>query len=127
MRSGLDESHSFNGYLFKIAQNDIYNLFRKRINEKYYQEYFLEYAEKLECSLEDKINYNELVEIIDQLIEELPDRRKIIFTFSRKEGLTYREIADKLDISENTVDTQIRKALDYIRQHLRNKYFSLTR
>jgi len=123
-RSSLDETHSFHGYLFKIAQNDIYNHFRKRLNEKYYREYLLEYAEKLESSLEEKINLNELEVIVEEIMSNLPERRREIFLLSRNEGLTYKEIGLKLNITENTVDTQIRKALDFFRQHLRNKYLS---
>ncbi|MBA7513984.1 RNA polymerase sigma-H factor [subsurface metagenome] len=121
-RYKLDENHSFSGYLFKIAQNKIYNLFRTRVNERYYKEYIEEYAEVLENSLEQEIDYKELQEYYKKLVTKLPEKRKQIFLLSRNEGLTYREIALKLQISENTVDTQIRQALDYFRQSLREKF-----
>jgi RNA polymerase sigma-70 factor (ECF subfamily) len=124
-RKKLDDSLSVSGYLFKIAQNKIYNLFRSRINDMYYREYLKEYAHKLETTLEEKIDQNDLFILFEQLIDKLPDRRKEIFLLSRNEGLTYKQIAVKLGISENTVDTQIRKALDFFRQNLREKYLSM--
>jgi len=122
IRYKLDENYSFSGYIFKIARNKIYNIFRARINERFYREYLQEYAETLEDNLERELDYNELNTFYIELISRLPERRKEIFLLSRNEGYTYREIAQKLQISENTVDTQIRKSLDFFRQSLREKY-----
>ena len=52
------------------------------------------------------------------LIAELPPRRQEIFNLSRKENKTYKEIAELLDISEKTVENQIREALKYLRQNI---------
>lgn len=59
----------------------------------------------------------ELTERGQQAINELPERRRHIFILSRKHGLTYAEIAIALDISVKTVETQMGRAL----QHLRNR------
>lgn len=120
-RQMLNENLPFNSYIFKIAQNKVFNLLRKQINQRYYIEYLEEYTEMLENSTEKRILFNELEKTIQILMDQLPERRKEIFLLSRNEGLTYKEIADKLKISENTVDTQIRKVLDYFRQSLREK------
>ncbi len=120
----INENLPFGGYIFKIAQNKVFNLLRKQINHRYYLEYLQEYTEMLENTTEKSILYNELENIIHHLINSLPERRREIFLLSRNEGLTYKEIADRLGISENTVDTQIRKALDYFRQSLREKIVS---
>jgi RNA polymerase sigma-70 factor (ECF subfamily) len=66
--------------------------------------------------------YNELQHFLNQTIEELPPKRKEVFKLSRIEGLTYREIADRMKISENTVDVQIRKALGFLRNAFENYY-----
>ena len=120
-RFTLDENYSFSAYLFRITQNRILNEFRSRINQHYYREYLMEYAENMDNTVEKEIDFSELNKIIKMLISQLPERRKQIFLLSRNDGLTYREIADKLNISENTVDTQIRKALDYFRHCLREQ------
>ena len=122
-RHMLDESLSFNSYLYKIAKNKVYNEFRSRLNQRYYREYLVEYAETFDNTVEKEINFSEFDQLLKDLMERLPERRKQIFLLSREEGLTYREIAEKLAISENTVDTQIRKALDYFRQYVREYLF----
>ena len=120
-RHQLNENLPFHSYLYKIAQNRVFNELRKRVNQRYYLEYLHEYAEMLENTTENAVLFNELEQFVKGLINRLPERRKEIFLLSRDEGLTYKEIASRLDITENTVDTQIRKALDFFRLSLREK------
>ncbi|MDR6782766.1 RNA polymerase sigma-70 factor (family 1) [Pedobacter africanus] len=55
---------------------------------------------------------------LEQAIDKLPVERQKIFLLSNKEGLTYQQIADRLDISINTVKTQIKKAYAFIREDM---------
>lgn len=48
-------------------------------------------------------------------IEQLPDRCREIFLMSKRDGMTYREIAEELGLSEKTVEHQISKALKILR------------
>jgi RNA polymerase sigma-70 factor (ECF subfamily) len=57
---------------------------------------------------------NKLVAAIDSL----PEKCKIIFLLSREESLTYKQIAEKLDISQKTVENQIGIALKKLREKL---------
>jgi RNA polymerase sigma-70 factor (ECF subfamily) len=58
-------------------------------------------------------------EKLQELINQIPERRREIFRLSRFEGLSYKQIAEKLHISENTVDSQIRNALAFLRKEFR--------
>lgn len=60
----------------------------------------------------------DLFQKVDQAIEKLAPQCKKIFKLSRFEGLTYNEIAIALNISVNTVDTQIRRALSSLKKEL---------
>jgi DNA-directed RNA polymerase specialized sigma24 family protein len=53
---------------------------------------------------------------------ELPPRRREIFVLSRQNGLSYKEIARKLSVTESTVNTQITKSIDYIHRKLQTLY-----
>lgn len=55
---------------------------------------------------------------INKAIQSLPDRCRTIFILSRIEGLKHKEIADKLDIAEKTVEVQVRKASIILRKQL---------
>ena len=48
-------------------------------------------------------------------IEQLPDRCRELFLMSKRDGMTYREIAEELGLSEKTVEHQISKALKILR------------
>lgn len=55
-------------------------------------------------------------------VEQLPPQCKVIFCLSRFDLLTYNEISERLNISVNTIKTQISRALDVLRKRL-EKYF----
>jgi len=64
---------------------------------------------------DDPLELKELKAVIMQLSAELPERARLIFELSRNEQLSNREIAEKLGISEKTVENQITIALKKLR------------
>jgi len=63
-----------------------------------------------------------LEDYIDKLADELPPKRKEIFILSRKEGLSNKMIAKQLNISESTIETQLSKALEFMKSQIHNHY-----
>lgn len=61
---------------------------------------------------------NELRAYIEKEIQALPPKMRQIFEMSRKENLSYKEIAEKLDVSENNVSKQVNNALRVLRTKL---------
>lgn len=113
-RQHLDREKSFEGYLFKIVRNEIYDLLKLRIIREHYADYLL----NNQPADPDDLDKKKLIEQVFQLVNNLPEKRARIFRMSKEEGLTYKEIAGRLQISENTVDTQIRHSLNYLRQEM---------
>lgn len=62
------------------------------------------------------------MEHICQLIEEMPPVRRQVFLMSRQYNLTYKQIAESLGISVNTVETHIMLALRFLREQLGQRY-----
>jgi RNA polymerase sigma-70 factor (ECF subfamily) len=120
-RTEIDPEKSFSGYVFRIAKNNLLNRIKKQINERVYLDYLLSRPEDLSNSVEKNINFLELNLEIERLIKNIPEKRRKIFLLSRMEGLTYREIAEKLNISVNTVNTQISKTLEELRDSMADK------
>lgn len=58
-------------------------------------------------------------------IEQLPERCREIFLMSKRDGMTYREIAEELCLSEKTVEHQISKALKTLRGKKGDFFFLL--
>lgn len=121
-RTIIDEDKHFETYLFSIVRHHVYNALKR----KSYRKAFLESIENpnigSNLDVEDQVYYNDLNLLLNKLIDTLPPKRREIYLLSRNRGLTYKQIADKLRITENTVDTQIRNALNYLRPIL-EKFF----
>jgi RNA polymerase sigma-70 factor, ECF subfamily len=115
-RNQIDENEALAAYLFSIAKYMVYRDFKLKVYKKAVFNQINTSVAKHGESTKDEVLYNELKSFLNSTIEKLPERQREIFKLSRFTGLTYKQIAIKLEISENTVDTQIRRALDYIRE-----------
>ncbi len=115
-RTELKVELSFKSFLFTIA----FNIIRKHFRTKaYLSEYFkTEINDDKDLQTSQKIIYDSLYKYITELVNQLPDRRKEIFIKSRFEGLSIKEIAEKLKISHKTVENQLTDALKFIRTNL---------
>ena len=117
-RDTLNADLSFWGYLQTTAKNLILNKFRQiNVHERFVQYTLLNEKESTNQT-EDAIIDNDYEKLLDTLIEGLPPRQKEAYLLNRKQGLTYHEIAEKLQISVNTVREHISLALGKIRNQL---------
>ncbi|MGD9929180.1 MAG: RNA polymerase sigma factor [Mangrovibacterium sp.] len=111
----LDPEKSFSSFLYTIAKNELIDQLRSSINKKTYL-MGDELLADLNVSDPAGVSFQEEMEqTVTMLIGKLPERRRKIFELSRYQGFSYKQIASELGISENTVDTQIRLALNFIR------------
>ncbi|HLZ88804.1 MAG TPA: sigma-70 family RNA polymerase sigma factor, partial [Puia sp.] len=68
--------------------------------------------------VEDRLLTRENELRLQQALDQLPPRQKLIFTLSRHQGMKHEEIADHLNISRHTVKTHLVQALKTLRQLL---------
>ncbi len=118
-RSKIDIYSSFEAFLFTIAYNATISLLRKRVTEKKYLEH-LKSIQQINTTpdLTDEIYFNELNSKVQKLLDKLTPRQKEIFQLSRDKGLSHNEIAEKLNISVNTVKKHIANTLAFLRTHI---------
>lgn len=109
-------------YLFGISRNKVNTYLRNEVYGSASFEYLFEDNKNLSFVTEETIHFNELQKNLDKIINELPPRRKEIFIQGKINGLTYKQISEKLEISENTVDTQMRAALSFVRARMKFIY-----
>lgn len=118
-RERIDIYSSFDSFLFTIAYNATISLLRKRMSESKSREY-LKSVQQIEQadSIIDELQYDELAQKIEALLDNLTPRRKEIFILSRNQGLSHNEIAQKLNISESTVNNHLVATLKYLKTHI---------
>ncbi|TCD25459.1 sigma-70 family RNA polymerase sigma factor [Pedobacter psychrodurus] len=119
----LKNRHSFilkttlSGYLYKSTLNKIFDIFRhKDIVKKYIDagDYYIDVdSEETDYLIREK----DIALRIEQEISSMPPRMKKIYELKRKHFLSTKEIAMQLNISENTVSNQLKKAS----KNLKNK------
>lgn len=73
---------------------------------------------------DDRLKEKEALQLIELWLQTLPEKRRNIFILHYKEGLTTRQIAEKLGISQNTVQAQLYTATENLRARL-GKLFML--
>ncbi len=118
-RHKIDAYASFESFLFTIAYNATISLFRKRVSEKKYLEHLQALQQVKEApDLIDEVQFDDLNEKIQSLLEKVTPRQQEIFRLSRESGLTHHEIAQKLNISENTVKKHIANTLTFLKENL---------
>jgi len=115
----LDPERSFKSFIFTVTKHHVYNQLRKATNDDklkaqvYYQQEFV-------ChTTENQIAFREMEKLQNEIISRLPTQRQLIFRMSRIQGLSHKEIAEKLGISTNTVKDQIVKATKTIKEYFR--------
>ena len=122
-RKDLKEELSFKSYLFTIAFNMIRKYFRSKAVVSQYLHSGI--GEDIDMQTSINISYNSLYDYISGLVNQLPERRKLIFIKSRFEGQSIKEIADELSISHKTVENQLTDALKFIRKNLKKEQMAV--
>lgn len=107
---------SFKSYLLASVRNKSLDCLRKLKHEK---NTMLESAATVPCKQSiayETMFFEELHARINDAIQGLPKQCRTIFLMSRDQDLKYKEIAELLHISIKTVDTQMGRALKYLRK-----------
>jgi len=117
-RQEIAPDKSFKSFVFTISYNLMIDQLRLRLKDQEYRRFLSENFEIGQERLSVTIDYDTLCSQIEQAVEELPDRRKAIFTLSRNAGMSHREIAEKMGVSVKTVENQINLSLKHIRMRL---------
>lgn len=117
-REKLPEVNSFKNYIFRMAKNKILDTIRHlQTRQRVFAE-IKRTKEIAEFTTTDQCVYREYYQVVQQAIEKLPPKRKLIFRLNIENGLSPDEIAQKLNISKSVVQKQTYKASDYVREYL---------
>lgn len=114
---------SLKSYLFRSVKNLSLNALKHEQIKLKHASHVI--AQSEESDYDDQFVEVDLREDIEKSIAALPEKRREIFRLSREEGLKYREIAERLNISVKTVEAQMGLAIKYLRESLKKYNFFL--
>lgn len=109
-RASLKEEFSLQSYLITISKNDIQNMVKKRILARKYQDALPVVEERIA-----EINTRELYNVLLEILKHLPEKRREVFSLSRIEGYSNKEIAEKLNVSKRTVENHINQSTKQVK------------
>lgn len=122
-RNKIEKNSSIKYYVFTIAYNSAISIIRKKARESKFIDYLKTLPQFDQGSVNLEIEYNELTNKLDQIVRNLPSRQKEVYLLHKVEGLKYKEISERLNISVNTIENHMSCALKTIRKKL--GHFSL--
>ncbi|MDR6806967.1 RNA polymerase sigma-70 factor (ECF subfamily) [Dyadobacter sp. BE34] len=117
-RRELKVDRDLKAYLFKLTRYRIVDKIRKNITREEYAAMVNSLAVDYEVTIDQEMAAKEITHIIETSLNKLSPRVKEVYLLSREENLSIAEIADKLQVSEQTVKNQLSTALKYLRASL---------
>lgn len=115
-RQQLRDDVPLKGYLFTTAHHAVLNQLRRSQHHLRFQTHLATLSPGVATN---DAEYSEVEALYQAALEKLPPKRRQIFIMSRQQGLTYPEIAQQLNLSVKTVETQIMQALKFLRIQFR--------
>lgn len=115
------ENNNIEAYVVTAVKFKIYNTFRNTPKNDVLIDEFLDYINSnivFSNPTEENILLEETRNHLEKSINNLPDKCQSVFKLSRYDNLKNKEIADKLNISQRTVETHISNALKILRSNL---------
>ncbi|SHE40873.1 RNA polymerase sigma factor [Pedobacter caeni] len=117
-REKIDENRFILPYLYTITRRLALNALRDiATSQKAMDDLWLN-MKTLSNETEEIVLLNDLSQFIEDAVNQLPPQQQLVFRMSRYEGLTFDEIAAKLNLSRNTVKNHLVTALKALRTHL---------
>lgn len=107
---------SFQSYLFTIALNSIRKQFNKlsKLNEIKH-DILIDFS-KNKSDFDENADYQSLLDILNELVDQMPERRRQVFLKKKIEGKSLKEIAEELNITAKTVEYHITEAMKFLKQ-----------
>lgn len=119
-RLSITQTETLKPIIFIRAKHLLINAYRKVINSPVYEDY-MDYLDKGDSSSyisSSLMEYDEFVQRVNLLINQLPNAQREIIKLSKFEMMTNKEIAQKLNYSEQTVKNQLSLGLKQLRNML---------
>jgi RNA polymerase sigma-70 factor (ECF subfamily) len=115
LRHDIKTNTSFQSYLFTIALNSIRKQFNQlaRLNECRHD--LLISLSENSLDLDHHLSYQAMLDRLNELIGQMPEKRREVFVKKKLEGKSLQEIADECSITPKTVEYHITEAMKFLK------------
>lgn len=117
--------NNMSSYLFIAIKHKALNFIESQIVHQKYWDYHKAILQKHEDATEKTVEFNELMEVIEEGMECLPEKSKKVFKLNRLEGLSISETADLLNLSRKATQYHLTRSLKEMRFHLKDYILSV--
>ena len=124
-RETLEIETSLKSFLIRSVQNSCLDELRHKVVIREHESYSQSFYASDNMDTEHSILYSNLQSHLEEALNKLPEACRVAFEMNRLEGLKYREIAEKLNVSERTIEVRIGKALGLLREYLKEFFVFL--
>ncbi len=116
-RASIDVERPIKGYLFRIAENLVIDMFRRAARDKEMRNYFMAHMHEAYDHIESHLFSQEYRHILQQAIYQLPPQRQQVFRLCKLEEKSYQEVSELLGISQAAVNDHITKANTFLKEY----------
>lgn len=117
-RQSINVELSFRSWLYRIAENAVYQYYRRLARDSRFQERVLNHFTEMYWHTEEDLIFKESKKILHDAIAKLPEQRRKVFQLCKIEGYSYREAAEILGVSPSTVSNQLVKANAFVKEYI---------
>ncbi|TCD28549.1 RNA polymerase sigma-70 factor [Pedobacter psychrodurus] len=114
-RHRLDERYNMGSYLITITKRLSLNIIRNQYTSNIALDKIGSYRICNSNETENEVIYNDLSNYAERMVTKLPDKQQEAFRMSRFQGLSHLQIAQEMQVSENTIKNHITAALKTLR------------
>lgn len=117
------ELENIEHYLIRSAKYKTFEFIRNKTNRQKHNEFqMMDCRTESNCT-EEQVLFNDLKEKVNDLVDALPCQCKRVYKMSREQGMSNKEIAALLTISERAVEYHITKAMSKLKNGLTSIHF----
>ncbi|MFA8343050.1 MAG: RNA polymerase sigma-70 factor [Rhodothermaceae bacterium] len=124
-RNEISINTSVKSYFYQSIRNRALNYNRDKKESLSINSDLEKVENLLVTEIKENFDFSIMKNAFNSAVESLPEKCKVIFKMSREEGLTYKQISEKLNLSQKTVESQMRIALMKMREKLKPMLESL--
>ena len=117
VRAQIDPEKSFKSYLFRIAENLVYDYFRKVAKDKRLLTQLVASSSELYLHIEEDMLSKEDAQKLQHAINLMPPQRKMVFTLCKLEGKSYKEVEEIMSINAKTISSHMLQANRFLKSH----------